>query len=50
MRLAHCLAGITLTFFGISLYLIPSDRAGYRRFPLVYAPEKHAGTGDVKRE
>ena len=47
MRLAHSLAGITLTFFGISLYLIPSDRDGYRRF---FPVEKHAGTDDVKRE
>jgi hypothetical protein len=50
MRLAYCFAGITLTFFGISLYLIPSDRDGYRRFSPVYAPESHAGTDDVKRE
>ena len=50
MRLAYCLAGITLTFFGISLYLIPSNRDGYRRFSPVYAPEKHAGTDRVDRE
>ncbi len=49
-RLAYCLAGITLTFFCISLYMTPSDSDGYRRFSPVYAPEKHAGTDDVKQE